>query len=848
MKKLGFKALIALLLCAVFCLGATSCLGDNPPEECTAHVDENKDGKCDVCEAAVEPEKEPEAEPGSVTLIDGGEAKFQLVVSKGSGGSSVQKAVKTLVETLDKLDVEVEQVAEAENNVKDCEVIIGVPTTRGAGFEYNIHDLGPEGYAIKLIKGKILIVGGSDDGVIKGIEAFTSDFLGITKKTKKLETVVVKASQSVDARQNDFRVTALKLNGEDMRGYTIAADSQNSVAKAVSSSMQSFFYTKTGYWFEIVPLADADKSIVIDIKPNTYEGNGYYVKVDGTKLIFETEFPDKFGKLVSDYLSSNVGVKEGEVNFTNAKNKYTKNIRDICYTDTEFGAKGNGVANDFQAILAAHEYANTWGHNIKVSRSTYKFYISSPKNSEGKVVTIDVKTSTDWNGSMIIIDDREISHNSKERETPIFTIRPDTPSEDITSKFVNVSKDNPLTPETTNVGFAPGVDGMIILLSKECKHYIRYGGNADNGQDQQEIIMVDAEGNIYADTPIMWDYTRVDKATFIAADERPISVGNAKIETYANQGPSQYNYFARNIKNYRSNSTLHDIEHWYSQEGLTGCPYNGITHNENAANVTTINCRYEDPPSYDTVGSGSSTVSMGSYAYGARMCYNIWWKNVTQSNNHDENGITISRPLMGTNYCKNLGYDGCDVGSFDAHCGLYNVTIKNTSITTVNVVGDGLAYFENVTFHAGLVSGCITHRDDYGATFKGEIVIKNCKIDAHGKDKVGLINTGDYIAEHDFGYTCYLPKSITIDGLTINNPSAKLHVFPSLEKHVDSDISISKAEGGGGGINPYIPTEKVSIKNADSIQFVFANTPQFKNLKVYINDQEVDWKARFGHK
>ena len=44
------KKVLIFILTLALTLGLASCLGDNPPEECTAHVDENNDGKCDVCD------------------------------------------------------------------------------------------------------------------------------------------------------------------------------------------------------------------------------------------------------------------------------------------------------------------------------------------------------------------------------------------------------------------------------------------------------------------------------------------------------------------------------------------------------------------------------------------------------------------------------------------------------------------------------------------------------------------------------------------------------------------------------------------------------------------------------
>lgn len=815
-------------------------------EDHIEHEDFDSDGKCDICDTALE-EKEPSEEgkddgetEEKIKLIEDGVARFQIVLRADSAGSVI-RAANNLVSTLGKLGVIVECVTESADNATVCEVLVGAPEHRSDAYKYDMYTLGEKGYAVKLIDGKMLIVGGSSAALVDAIKVFEEDFLGITSKTKKITDVTVKESQSIEKIQDNYRVSSLKLCGNDMRGYTIAADEEDEYSYSVAVKLRDILYSKTGYRFEIVPLSDAERSIVIRTKENTYEGDGYSVTVSEDSITFETEFPDSLERMVIDgFFTPKVTIAEGEVDFTESLSA-TENVRDICYED--FGAKGDGIANDFDAIYKTHEYANLWGHTVLANpKSTY--YIGK---TDGK--SILVKTDTDFRGASFIFDDTVINPTDKERELGIFNVVSDSDIINVTDKFAHVTKENPLIDEgvTTNIGWAPGYACMIVIENSNNKQFIRYGPNRDNGASQQELIIVDKDGNIDPSTPLQWSYDAVTTAYLYSVTDRPITVGNCKVTTKSNTAPSAYTYYMRNFLINRSNMTLTNVHHTIVGEGDTGAPYQGIITVRKCANVTIESCSYPDPKTFETIGSAGVPVGMGSYVTTAAHSNNVLWKNCRQTNLRDENGNMVNRPCMGTNYCKNLYMDGCDMGTFDAHKGTYNVTLTNSEFIYVNFIGEGDIYIENVTFHAYVRGLCMVLRDDYGSTWEGELTIVNTKILTGERDKVRLISTGTYVPSHDFGYTCYLPENIRIDGLTISSPITILSLYADLNVYTGGDISTSAENGGLGGINPYISTKRVEIKNSNVVKWEFPFTPQFKDLEVFIDGERIDnWRELYG--
>ena len=113
-------------------------------------------------------------------------------------------------------------------------------------------------------------------------------------------------------------------------------------------------------------------------------------------------------------------------------------------------------------------------------------------------------------------------------------------------------------------------------------------------------------------------------------------------------------------------------------------------------------------------------------------------------------------------------------------------------------------------------------RNDYGATFNGDIYIKNCtlcgkkkyrgvKIDELYEDGVVIVHSGfnfekEKFLDWNFGYTCYMPRHITVEGLSSGCPD-KTYVFNNL-----ADVAFDESHS-----NAYRITESVEFKGCDPI-------------------------------
>ncbi|MBQ5824366.1 MAG: hypothetical protein IIW48_06110, partial [Clostridia bacterium] len=155
-------------------------------------------------------------------------------------------------------------------------------------------------------------------------------------------------------------------------------------------------------------------------------------------------------------------------------------------------------------------------------------------------------------------------------------------------------------------------------------------------------------------------------------------------------------------------------------------------------------------------------VTMGTYDIGAATAVNAKFINCKQTNDITDGDYW---GIAGTNYCKNLVYDGCAFSRFDAHHGVLNATIINSVLGHhgIKLIGSGTALIENTTV---LSDSFIDLREDYGSTWDGELIICNCKFYPTGVETHIIKATNS--EDHNFGYTCHLPERIEIDGFYVH--------------------------------------------------------------------------------
>jgi hypothetical protein len=201
-------------------------------------------------------------------------------------------------------------------------------------------------------------------------------------------------------------------------------------------------------------------------------------------------------------------------------------------------------------------------------------------------------------------------------------------------------------------------------------------------------------------------------------------------------------------------------------ETNVGAPYGGFLVASSCANVTFRNCFATGHRTYRTIGSAGRGVSMGTYDYSANSVVNFRMENCRM------NGI-LDRTrwgVIGTNFCKNIVVEDCVLSRMDSHQGVSGeYTIRRTTLghAGFNAIGRGVITVEGSTIYG---NSFVSLRGDYGSTWEGKVVIRNSRwIPGNGARMWPRLIGGGNDGMHDFGYPCYMPREITIDGLFVDD-------------------------------------------------------------------------------
>jgi len=478
-------------------------------------------------------------------------------------------------------------------------------------------------------------------------------------------------------------------------------------------------------------------------------------------------------------------------------------------TYEEHGAVGDGVTDDLDAIVAAHAAANAANLPVKADPDAAYYIARTDK-------TAVIQTDADWGTAKFIIDDSDVQIGQGHGRN-VFEVTSRLPREPVAGVAT-------LKKGQTNIGVALGYAALVQPVDANTIRYIRRGGNANDGAPQREVLLVDGDGNVDPDTPIIWDYDQITSITAIPIDPETLTIKGGHFTTIANKVVGGDQYYGRGIRVARSNVVIDGFEHYVTGEPNAVCaPYSGILVLSDCAQVLVQN----------SVFTGRRQAFHGSYDFTLSNCANVTFRDCAQANSIHDNAYW---GVMGANYIKNVVYDGVSFSRFDAHAGVHNVTIKNSQLghQGINLIGSGTALIENTT-----VSGrrFINLRDDYGSVWDGEVIVKNCvfnQSNGSGSDHVLIGGSND--GRHNFGYACMMPRKITIDGLTIRDKRHSLFYFGP------------KIFDGFGGIwlyitdlfrappYPYGAAEEVILRNITTESGMCLgksmNFPRFRNVQV----------------
>lgn len=483
----------------------------------------------------------------------------------------------------------------------------------------------------------------------------------------------------------------------------------------------------------------------------------------------------------------------------------------IRYSD--FGAKGDGETDDMDAIAATHAFANQHGLRVKADEG-FTYYIGGGER------TALIQTDTDFGTAAFIIDDTGVQNRSASVFKVSSTLNP-VPLEGISSLNRNQEKIDVSLPGTC----------LIKVTNSHVRRYIRYGPNQNNGSPQTDIFVVDKNGRVDMAAPIIWDFDQITDITALPVDEVRLNITGGRFTTMANKAESRYTYYSRNIAIRRSNVLVDGLEHRITGEGEQGAPYGGFINIADCANVTVQNTVLTGHKTYRTIGSAGRPVSMGSYDITVNRALHVSFVNCTQTN--DINDPTYWG-ILGSNYCKNLLYDQCRFSRFDAHMGVANATIRNSTLghMGINAIGTGIFTVENSTIRG---RNLINLRSDYGSTWQGEFIIRNCVfVPSGGRPASASLIGGFNAGQHDFGYPCYMPERITIDSLYIDDSN---HPEEYLGPAIFSDFNPKMTGDSYQEKYPLIRTREVVLRRV--------TTASGKNLRLsdnpfFFKDVKVD--------
>ena len=890
MKGLKKFLLVFLTLTLAFCLFA--CGGGSDP--CKTHTDEDNDGKCDKCSETVE--AQPSAK--DVALVKEGVANFQIVCSNELSTMATSKVGK-MKTTFAGLGIDVDRVLDNEDNVKDCEILIGNVTSRGDKYFVDGHDYGAEGYVIKIIDSKIIINAGSDDMLILAIDKFLDDIIEIDDGEKDFENLVMLASQQVEKIQDDYKITSLSVDGKDMKGYTLAVNKDNEYHMEAAKLIQETMYEDAGYWFEIVDLDKAnDTSIIIKTVAKGAVEGGFKISASPQKqLLIECGYDNMIKSATEYFIVDNIEVLRGDVDLKGTV--YTKDISVVYYKD--FGAVGNGVTDDFFAIKAAHDFANISGQTVKAERGK-TYYIHETRDDKGTANNIVIKTNVDWCNAKFIIDDYDISaekgSTDARRGKNIFNIASDYANTEITDQNI-LNGLAGIGEGTTKLNLKLGYPALITIYNDNHLVYRRYGYSQQDGEPQSEVLLIDAEGNIDESTPFMFDYEVVTSVKVHRLDVEPITVKNGTVTTMASHvflSDKATAYITRGMGVSRPGTVIENVKHYVEGElswtdedkaaGRKGSFYKGFFTATGTNDVLFKNC----------VLTGRRAYSHSSYDFKAEYVNKVRLVGCTQSNFYlrlkddgttepacdikfDSNGVPTVTPhsgddvylsmspnpegpyqfcwgIAGTNYSKNIEYINSVLSRYDAHCGVLNGKVVGTTINTFALVGKGDFLIENSTWISAVnVSddrdSVITLRSDYGSPWNGTITIRDTKATAPDKSDF-------YLVEHsyrnwDYGYTRHFPN-IVVDNLELTNTDTVKYMYDSPAwitrentihketveaKRVEGSSVYYEFNGPYENVSPVVPPEFFKVinnKSGENYEFeYYAKLSFFCNTKFEVD-------------
>jgi hypothetical protein len=715
----------------------------------------------------------------NLCLISNGEVKFRIVASSSLDIKS-KGTVSNLIGELRELGLDIPENPVPDTDVQQitsCEIIFGTDVKNREDCSVDEHEVGSDGYVIKIVGDRVIVAAGSSDAFKEAVEQFKKKVLGITARTDTLADATVNVKRTYEAtKPTEYPISRISVGGKSLEAFCFSFNSEDATVTAVANRLRQLIYERSGFWLPLAQTPDgerAEQKIVVRTVSDLGDDN-FKVYVSEGDLVMECTSPGRMMKgaeaFADKYLNESLRASSFDEN-----DVFVYDAVALRYS--EFGAAGDGKTDDFAAIIATHQAANSTG--VKVMADDGAKYYLGPA-SYGKEAKVN--TDVDWGNAEFIIDDAYIAPQTDDRRFSIFALAP-------TKKSVTYYAKADPDANSFSLGLALSIGDtelpeelkkfitepcIVIPYNQNQQIFVRYGNNTGSAE-AHELLLVNADGTIDPSTPVMWDYSDITKIVIHYTSDSPITLEGGIFTTRANQvyssftedelkdgwaEGSQYYYFARNLFITRSHVTVKNVKHYVEREGSEGYPYNGFFSTVNCYDILFENCTLTGRKPYYTK---SNSTTMGSYDININTTANVTLKGCVQSNEITDKSKYWS--VMCGNFVRNITYDGCRLSNIDAHQGVWGVKISNSTIGhTISMIGGGEIRMENTSKIAG--AEFITFRSDYGSTWRGDVTVKNCTFIPNADVKSVAILSGKWREEWqdwNFGYDLYMPINVTVE-------------------------------------------------------------------------------------
>jgi len=527
------------------------------------------------------------------------------------------------------------------------------------------------------------------------------------------------------------------------------------------------------------------------------------------------------------------------------------------FTYEEFGASGCGYVCDFDAIIATHTAANEYARdNNAFSRTIVRAFngatyrIESGLDENNSHQTAIIQTDVDWTGATFIIDDTTVEYETRplvvnnqarlgfyERrwnQAWVFNIAPSRPSYVLTRAQIAEIGSIYRYQEQISFSCRYGAGAVIDIRDPAILRYSRRGQNANPGTAQRDAFVIDANGNVDMEAPILWDFPNADSSTTMRIypiDEHTLTATGGHFITINNLGNADDQFMSRGIHITRSNTIIDGLTRYVEGErprmrntntsgGLGsaavnywlegGASYTGFLFFENCANVVLQNSTLAGRRAYRRP-SALGTVR-GTYDIQANNTVNFSIINVDQIRditNETWWGIHAS------NFSKNTLLDNVEFSRFDAHMGVHNVIIKNSKLghQGVSVVGSGLLHIEGTEVHGWCF---IWFRDDYGSKWNGDLYIIDSVYVVPNTNNGAIIHTNN---DGNFNWLTELsmPTNITIYNFHIDDSNSTSQLAPLLFNVVAHHANATAQPSGQFGWTQNLSVTNLTIERSGAV-------------------------------